>query len=148
LSVQLFANGVIRAPLFSYVEDAAGSMADMMALYGLNHMATISGLRSHFEVVPLIPPSVTLTAGDVLTCYGYPNVADEPTWPYVPARSAKGNFLRVGDAAGNMIEASVPTEEGFSGGPVFTEAGVFVGMLIGETSGVARIVSGKALAFL
>jgi hypothetical protein len=79
----------------------------------------------------------SVTPGDGLTAYGYPEHGG--SWPYAPARVRRGHLLRL-NTAGPMFEAALETRVGFSGGPVFMDDGTCLGMLIGETDGVTRII--------
>ncbi|WP_448205316.1 hypothetical protein [Azospirillum sp. sgz302134] len=73
--------------------------------------------------------------GEAIVGYGFPHKHE--TWPYATPDCAMGTFERKN---GLMYEANLDVLEGHSGGPVFTDSGKFVGMMIGTTGPYARIV--------
>lgn len=111
-------------------------MADMMAFHDAEHGDLLARLASAYEVITE-PDTLSYSEGDRLTVYGYPDHGD--AWPYSPARIDSGPIIRM-NPLGPMLEARIDPRQGFSGGPVFTDDGLCVGMMIGSTDGVGRIV--------
>lgn len=135
-------------PLFAYLEGTGGQLADMMGFLGPTYDGVITALQAQYEVVDLENPTAwSLATGQQLTCLGYPLLGADAKWPYLPASSRTGPFRGVRE--GPMFEADIETGEGFSGGPVSkADDGILVGMLIGNSDGLARVVPGGLLATL
>ena len=159
--VQMFAMTIPITPLFSYRLNPypalsstllPPSMADLMTFRATQHAAVIQALAEVFDEVDL-DDEVMPEAGAPLIGFGYPDLGGDAKWPYPDASTVMGEFLR---AEGGLIRARMPLDDGFSGGPVFSEdRGAFVGMMIGTdgskgTPGAdhARIVRPAELAQL
>ncbi len=128
-----------RVPLFGYVPRTDGpGLADLM-WYPLEGLGRAFGeLTLEYEVHE-VPSS--FNTGVTWTAYGYP-VADSG-WP-PPPQVATGAALGWRDG-GMMLEAMLATERGFSGGPVFDERGLLVGMVPGKNESVAQIVPSNVI---
>lgn len=119
----------------------------MMAFRGPAYAEPLAALAERYQPVELaVGSDWSITLGDGLHCFGYPDRGGATKWPYSPASTASGPILGV--AEGPMIEADCNTVKGFSGGPVFDDRATFVGMLVGDTDGRSRIIPGHALGFL
>lgn len=140
----------LRTPLFRFrrASDEPRKLADMMAFRGPAYTEVLKVLRARYEPVQLVTSGDwSITVGDSLHCFGYPDRGGTTNWPYSPASTASGPFLGLAEG-GMMLEASCNATKGFSGGPVFDDQAVFVGMVIGDTDDRSRIISGVTLGLL
>lgn len=160
LEMKMFAMTIPVTPLFSFFlnpQPLLGSsllppsMADLIALKAPQHASVLHALAEVFDEVNL-DDEVLPEAGAPLIGFGYPDLGGDAKWPYEDASTAMGEFLR---AEGGLVRAKMPLDDGFSGGPVFSEDGAFVGMMIGTdgsegTPGAdhARLVRPAKLAHL
>lgn len=133
-----------RSPTFRFMLAPHPGIADMMLLIGSIHQNVLSQLMTRYSVLELSQAGYTPRSGDMLTCYGFPH--HHPQWPYTPPFSSSGPFIC--QSTGPMFEADIPAQVGQSGGPVFDASDQLVGMLIGSTDGVTRIVPNCTLAHL
>lgn len=123
-----------RAPAFRFLPNTMGSMADMLALPLTRSVITAVGFDEASFVSFRQPVRTPQPIGPIIG-YGYPHLG--MTWPYAPPNRVDGDLI---DTSGIMYQGTLQTHVGHSGGPVFTPAGNFVGMMIGSTDGVAQIV--------
>ncbi len=124
-----------RIPTFKHILADGGRVADIMALPLAPHFVLPRGTFENRYIVDLLQP-VTATRGPgKIIGFGYPDRGG--TWPYNPADEIHGEFLHLNQS---MYEGKLQTCVGHSGGPVFDHTEQFVGMMIGETNGLARIV--------
>lgn len=130
-----------REPQFGYIGASSGAIADVMwyPLGGQNEAVRV--LTAEYAV-HAIPES--FTAAPVWTANGYPG-SHQP-WPPV-LQTVTGRALGAVDD-GHMFEALIPSEPGFSGGPVIDPSGLLVGMIAGKDgvrTNVARIVPSNVI---
>jgi Trypsin-like peptidase domain len=133
-----------NSPLFRFVCAEHQKIADMMLLTEYQHADQIKQLTGSFSVIDFVEKQILPKPHEALTCYGFPDVKKQ--WPYASPIKSRGAFCSVED--GPMFTATVPTQNGMSGGPVFDDSDRFVGMMIGNTDGFARIIPMCALALL
>ena len=119
--------GSIRKPNFLSISSSGNRIHDFMALPIMPSDAhEREGLLSQFHVVrnrPLGDP----VKGTLVVGFGFPFVSEK--WPSAEPHRFDGRFLYRGGMV-SRIRAEV--KKGHSGGPVFTERGVFLGMTIGS----------------
>jgi len=151
--------GVIAGtfPLFSWAPDPMSQyMRDAVRFRHSDASPVLAACVERYAVVEFddLVPAEGLTASDRLSCAGYPVLASaEQTvrWPYLPPERLDGYFLRVNQ---RHVQATMASQKGFSGGPVFTEAGRFAGMVVGTNPEpgypheIARIVTAQDVASL
>jgi hypothetical protein len=121
----------LRAPAFSYSvrSEVTGYLHDMMGFFGPLHDPAITALQAVYDVIDLEAESPEPSKGTVLTALGYPDRGGATMWPYSSPRKSSGGFERVADDG--LLEAALSVTGGFHGGPVFTDKGEFVGMVVG-----------------
>ena len=140
LTLPLFADGLPRVPLFRFERRNSGSdlLSDMMAV-------PVSKLHfGHLPSIDLTDERTAPTAGTAVTVYGYPDRQELPKWPYTPATPAAGILRSIEPHL--IFAGPMPTLVGHSGGPVFADSGIFVGMMIGhEDDGRRAIVPAAAI---
>lgn len=144
--VQLFdSTQGVRAPAFSYAvrNEATGWLHDMLGFFGPEHEGAITALQEVFEVIDLETETPEPTKGTVLTAVGYPDRGGATKWPYGSPRRISGPVERIADDG--LVEAAFTPSDGLLGGPVFTDNGDFVGMVVGTNGRAARIHSRQDL---
>lgn len=124
----------MRVPLFRFLPNTKGSMADMLALYVPRSMLEATGFDPTSFISFRERMEKPQALGEIIG-YGFPRKGE--TWPYYPPDETKGSLT---DTSGIMYQGDLETRVGHSGGPVFTQDGAFVGMMIGSTNEVAQIV--------
>lgn len=151
LQLSLFVEAAgLRTPLFRFkrATDDRKKLADMMAFRGPAYAEVLRVLGARYEPVQLVPSGDwSITIGDSLHCFGYPDRGGTTSWPYTPASTASGPILGLAEG-GMVLEARCNATKGFSGGPVFDDQAAFVGMIIGDTDDRSRIISGVTLGLL
>lgn len=124
-----------RKPRFYFAEgNTPGSLADLLVLDldDIPECAAFMQARSVQGDLPVREPA----PGEPITVSGFPGLKDD-RWPYAPPSTATGPYVGVIDT---LYAARIPVEVGHSGGPVTTQAGDVIGMLIGSTDDTSRIV--------
>ena len=129
----------VRTPAFSYSfrNETTGWLHDMIGFFGPAHEDAITALRNVFDVVDLDMESTEPAKGTVVTALGYPDRGGATVWPYGSPRRSSGPVERV--AEDGLLEAAFTPGDGLAGGPVVTDKGDFVGMVVGTRDRSARI---------
>ena len=127
VNLPFFSNG---DPAFTYrVREEDGRMADMIS--PTLPADVLQVLQREFKVFNL-DKAFTCTPGQKLVAYGYPDVG-EKEWPPVMQRSK-------GKAIDDLVHANIPTQLGFSGGPVVAHGANLAGMLLGTNDNKQTVV--------
>jgi hypothetical protein len=132
-----------RVPSFRYIKQG-DALADLIAIE-LTPSAFVPGaFFAKTRLINCANEIATPTAGQSLVGYGFPHLQE--TWPSSTPYRVGGTFVHA--AAGPMYEATMELQVGHSGGPVLTDTGKLVGMMIGHTNGKARIVPASSICTL
>lgn len=122
-----------------------GYMVDAIRFDPVMTSDVLTVLEARYRVIDLDTAKHDLGMGEHLTCVGFPRRPENPDeFPYCPPDRRDGRFL---GHVGGAIQAEYPAVRGFSGGPVFTADGLFVGMHVGGDAKVphpyllARIIA-------
>jgi hypothetical protein len=125
-----------RQPLFRHVPHG-DRLGDVMAIRLNDEIQSIGHFTSdQFVQLSGDRPSHN---GRAIVGYGYPDKGG--MWPYSPADEIRGRIIADQNL---MYLADLDVIDGHSGGPVFTDDGTFVGMMIGR-NGHAKIVSDRTI---
>ena len=131
-AVELFTTDALGARLarFRYVRPAwtPGFIADVILL-PLDPAWTWVETVSVVDTALSAPPAVSTGGGYSAVVWGYP--ATDPQWPN--SRRSSGLVVGLSGPGPALLIVDMPVAEGFSGAPVFTTDGLFLGMVIGET---------------
>lgn len=123
-----------RSPMFHYLKTGNTHIVDAIALE-LDATAQLN--RCFFEGFHVSgPETFQLDVGQPVIGYGYPGLR-HGRWPYHPPDLTQGSFAGMDAAA---IHCNIPIQLGHSGGPLFTEEGYLVGMMIGGFGNAAVII--------
>lgn len=117
---------------FTRTIHSSSQFVDIVLLPTNRHWKWAEGLP-RVQVEKCAPPSL----GDRLYLAGYPT----DNWP--ERRTISGPVLSVPDARSGHLTANLLAEPGFSGSPVFTQGGGFVGVCVGHDNNdptVAQII--------
>lgn len=76
------------------------------------------------------------TSGDIVTGWGYKS--SNPEWPSLT--SIRGPVIQALDRGLALLTVQMVSEDGISGGPVFTVEGNFAGMVVGQDESVAQVI--------
>jgi hypothetical protein len=123
-----------RRPLFRYYDDE-GRFADVIARELSADYLAAKALGQAQVYDAAIEP-FPLEAGDALTGHGFPDPGDGQ-WPAYPPGTVRGTFH---SADGLTLGAEMPVKTGFAGGPALDAKGRLVGMIIGDTAGLTRLI--------
>lgn len=142
--VLLFDTEASRVPAFKFFQDRfTGTMSDVIVFPQAQMQELDPSFIESVQIIDCTKPPADPKPDEPICGYGFPDKHE--IWPYAPPDCVEGTFKHRNVL---MYEADLDLKVGHSGGPVFTQSGQFVGMMIGTTGPYARIVPADYIRWL